>query len=289
MSNKLHNPKSHAPAVYIPCWLIQVPVKLLSHAAKLIYGRLSQWCNETGKVYRSSRQLSEEMGTSISSVEKYLKELKDCGLIGTFHPQAGGVNHFEFYDHDWMRAQINDNLSYKSNTPTPPYDLTVPPVKSYGTPPYDLTDINIKEIKEIKPVGEDPPHTQSKSKTPKELAEKKAVGCQEIKALFESRFCGLDVTIEELFESCREHYEQKSLWATRDKFLKWVKNEKLENYEKIEKKSSSDPSRPSVTDFQEYHAKVKGYEWVGEWIKNYQEGKDANQGRVQEDIKQARV
>ena len=181
MSNKLHNPKSHAPAVYIPCWLIQVPVKLLSHAAKLIYGRLSQWCNETGKVYRSSRQLSEEMGTSISSVEKYLKELKDCGLIGTFHPQAGGVNHFEFYDHDWMRAQINDNLSYKSNTPTPPYDLTVPPVKSYGTPPYDLTDINIKEIKEIKPVGEAPlTHSQNR-KPQKNWPKRKQWGAKRLK------------------------------------------------------------------------------------------------------------
>jgi len=40
------------------------------------------------------------------------------------------------------------------------------------------------------------------------------------------------VTIEQLFASCQEHYEQKNLWATKDKFLKWVKAEKLEGYSK---------------------------------------------------------
>ena len=147
MSKRLHNPKSHAPAVYIPCWLIQIPISLLSHGAKITYGRLSQWATESGRVYRSVPQLSQELGSSIGSVEKYLKELKDCGLIGTFHPQAGGVNHFEFYDHQWMHEPINEIFSYKQDKFNPPPDLTVPPVTSYGTPPPDLTDINIKEIK----------------------------------------------------------------------------------------------------------------------------------------------
>lgn len=152
-TTKLHNPKSHAPAVYIPCWLIQVSIKLLSHAAKMTYGRLTQWASENGTVYRSVPQLSQELGCSEGSIEKYLKELKDAGLIGTFHPQAGGVNHFEFYDHPWMHDKIKEQLVYKQEKITPPphlevppHDLTVPPPRSYGTPPPDLTDINIKEI-----------------------------------------------------------------------------------------------------------------------------------------------
>lgn len=165
MSKVLHNPKSHAPAVYIPCWLIQVPISLLSHAAKITYGRLSQWANESGIVYRSVPQLSQELGSSIGSIEKYLKELKDVGLIGTYHPQAGGVNHFEFYDHEWMHNPINEQLAYKQDSNNPPPDLTVPSVRSYGTPPPDLTDINIKEIKEIKEVIKERKKKHSRANT----------------------------------------------------------------------------------------------------------------------------
>lgn len=150
MRKKLHNPKSHAPAIYIPCWLSQVSVKLLSHGAKLIYGRLSQWCDETGQAYRSAPQLAEELGMCESSVKKYQKELRDVQLIGTFHPQAGGVNHFEFYDHPWMHEPINENLVYKNDKYDPVYDHTLPSVRSETTPVYDHTPINKKEIKENK-------------------------------------------------------------------------------------------------------------------------------------------
>lgn len=150
MTKRLHNPKSHAPAVYIPCWLIQIPVTLLSHGAKLVYGRLSQWCNETGHSHRSAPQLSQELGMCISSIKKFQKELRDVGLIGTYHPQVGGMNHFEFYDHPWMHEPINEHLSYKQDKFTPVYDHTLPRVSSYTTPVYDHTPINNKEIKEIK-------------------------------------------------------------------------------------------------------------------------------------------
>lgn len=143
-SRKLHNPKAHTPAIYIPCWLIQVNVKLISHGAKLLYGRLSQWANTKGKVFRAVHALAEELGVSVSAIERYLKELRDLNLIGTFQPQKGGINHFEFYEHEWMYIDINEHLSYKED---PPSDLTVPPVKCDGTPPSDLTAINIKKIK----------------------------------------------------------------------------------------------------------------------------------------------
>ncbi len=157
MQKILHNPKRHAPAIYIPNWMSQVPVKLLSHGARLVYGRLSQWADTQGKAFRSAKDLAEELGMCESSVEKYQKELRKIGLIDTFHPQAGGVNHFEFYDHPWMHIPIKEQLVYKQdkfNPPydhtvgtNPPYDHTVPPVSTYGTPPYDHTDINKKEIK----------------------------------------------------------------------------------------------------------------------------------------------
>lgn len=147
MQKRLHNPKSHAPAVYIPCWLIQVPKNLLSNAAKITYGRLSHWANEKGIVYRSAKQLAQELGTPERSVERHLNELREAGLIGTYHPQAGGVNHFEFYDHPWMHEPINENLVYKSNNDNPPSNMSEPPAKNGGTPPPKMADINNKEIK----------------------------------------------------------------------------------------------------------------------------------------------
>ncbi len=147
MSKRIHNPKSHAPAVYIPCWLIQVPIKLLSLGSKITYGRLSQWSNDKGIVYRSAKQLGEELGTSYRSIEEYIKELKKVELIGTYHPQAGGLNYFEFYDHPWMHEPINENLVYKPDNSDPPQNRVVPTTESCGTPPHDRVVINKKEIK----------------------------------------------------------------------------------------------------------------------------------------------
>lgn len=143
---KRHNPKANAPALYIPCWLSQVPTSLISNSAKMLYGRLAQWCDEKGDVYRSATQLALELGSTVRNIERYLKELRDLGLVGTFQPQAGGVNHFEFYDHEWMYEPLKEQLVYKNDTFNPPSNLSVPSVKSVGTPPSKVADINIKEI-----------------------------------------------------------------------------------------------------------------------------------------------
>ena len=146
-SKKLHNPKSHAPAVFIPCWLIQVPHKLLSFGAKLLYGRLAQWSNTNGDVFRSAPQLSKELGIGVRTIEKFIKELKDVELIETYHPQAGGQNHFRFFDHEWMHDKLVEELD-------PPHNHAVPPAQPCGTPPNNHADINIKEVKEIKDISE---------------------------------------------------------------------------------------------------------------------------------------
>ncbi len=146
---KTHNPKAHAPAVYIPCWLIQIPSSQLSHQGKLLYGRLAQWSSAKGTVHRSLPQLVEELGMSKSTIDRTLKELKEVGLIGTYQVESGGINHYKFYDHKWMHVPINKNLEYQSHlsphttsgvTPTP--DVTLPHTTS-GVP-------KIKEIKRNK-------------------------------------------------------------------------------------------------------------------------------------------
>jgi DNA-binding transcriptional ArsR family regulator len=145
-----YNPKSHAPSVYIPCWLIQIPTSLLSTNAKMLYGRLAQWSNEKGDVYRSAKQLSSELGTPQRTIERHLNELRDVGLIYTHQVEAGSQNHFIFLHHEWMDMPIHENLSYKSTDNDQPPKMAVPTAKNGGTPPPKMAVLNKKEIKEIK-------------------------------------------------------------------------------------------------------------------------------------------
>lgn len=149
MSTILHNPKSHAPAIYIPCWLSQVPTSELKLSSKVVYGRLAQWASSNGKAHRSASQLSKETGIPARTVESSIKELKEKGLIGSFQVKDGGHNHYEFYHHRWMNEPIVDELCYKSDSVTPPADFAVPPA-DFAVPSADFAVHKIKEIKEIK-------------------------------------------------------------------------------------------------------------------------------------------
>jgi hypothetical protein len=77
----------------------------------------------------------------------------------------------------------------------------------------------------------------SDTHTPKKLskakAEEAALNDEKINDLFKEKFSGYEITIDELFKQCQEHYEQKSLWTTKEKFKKWIKRERLENYDKV--------------------------------------------------------
>ena len=168
---KTYNPKAHSPAVYIPCWLIQIPASQLSHQAKLLYGRLAQWSSAKGTVHRSVKQLTEEVGMSMSGIERSLRELKDSGLIETYQIEAGGVNHYRFLEHNWMHEPINKNLEYQSSTErstpltekpetvislsattniTPPANVRVPPPSKVTVPPVKSDGHKIKRNINIK-------------------------------------------------------------------------------------------------------------------------------------------
>ncbi len=167
-SRKIHNPKSHAPAVYIPCWLIQVPHDELSHLAKMLYGRLAQWSNTKGYVSRSAPELSAEMGCHTRVIERGLKELRDVGLIETYQPQKGGVNSFIFLDHEFMYRPLKECLDYyEKYSPVDNLQRSVEPEsvdnfvsegkpydKNIGTPPTNLSVPHDKNVglkyKEIK-------------------------------------------------------------------------------------------------------------------------------------------
>lgn len=137
---KEHHPQNSNNAFHIPNWLSQVPSTLLSFGAKAVYARLSKWSGKNSKAYRSASQLAKELGSSERQIQRYTQELKEVGLIGTYHPQAGGVNHFEFYEHEWMYEKIVDELLYDSKTiSTDNHDTTNchTPLRQDDVPPYD--------------------------------------------------------------------------------------------------------------------------------------------------------
>jgi hypothetical protein len=50
--------------------------------------------------------------------------------------------------------------------------------------------------------------------------------------LFNQKFSGYDVKIEDLFKACQEHYEQKGLWVGSQRFNSWIKNERIDKHSK---------------------------------------------------------
>ena len=126
IKQKIHNPKSFAPAVYIPAWLSQVPSKELPYSCKLVYGRLAQWANAQGKAYRSAKNLSCELGIPQRTIEHSIDKLKKCCLIGSFQPYEGGKSHYQFYDHEWMYRPLDKNLCYESDNFSPSANIAEP-------------------------------------------------------------------------------------------------------------------------------------------------------------------
>jgi hypothetical protein len=137
-TRKVHNPKSHAPSVYIPCWLIQVPNEELSLQAKIVYGRLSQWANNAGLCKRSAPELAEEMGVASRTIKKYLHELREVGLIGTYQEEAGGKNSFEFYQHEWMDRPLVKALDF--------YEINFQHIKNEQIAPVDNSEKNTDPV-----------------------------------------------------------------------------------------------------------------------------------------------
>jgi hypothetical protein len=140
---KSYNPKSHAPSVYIPAWLLQIPSSKLSLQAKVLYGRLAQWSTTRATVHRTTKQLSEEIGVDQRVIERFLKELRDVSLIDTYQIKSGGPNHYRFLDHPWIHENLLPVYNYGEGTDE---NVGGVPTKTSGG-----TDENVgPKVKEIK-------------------------------------------------------------------------------------------------------------------------------------------
>lgn len=146
----------------------------------------------------------------------------------------------------------------------------------------DITELGNRFPKNVTPIPDTDPDTDPMSvgdssnpsthknlkKSKKEKTEEKTLKDADVIKTFEDKFLNYDITIEKLFKSCQEHYEQKNLWVTKDKFLKWILSERLDNYKKVNQKINTTPTKQ---DFENYKKCIVGYEWVGIWLQQQQQ------------------
>lgn len=66
------------PPLIIPGFIVKKPI---SHTAMVLYGLIFSLQREEGYAYASNAYYAEELGLSVASVKRYLKELTDARLI----------------------------------------------------------------------------------------------------------------------------------------------------------------------------------------------------------------
>jgi hypothetical protein len=209
--------------------------KNLAHEKHIHDGRV--WCYDTleslGEYfpYYSKRQLETIINNSVKEglVVKgnYNQTEYDRTCWYALNPKA--YFYFQHLLSKKNKKRIMDSISqiceieitdlwngfFRSVTPIPDTDPDTDPNTCVGDSEEPAAHTNLKKLK-------------------KDKAEEKALNCAEAQELFKSKFEGRTVTINQIFDDCKDHYEQKSLWATKDKFVKWLKREKPENYPQID-------------------------------------------------------
>lgn len=100
ITGKRFNPKGLFYGALVPNWLLKR--KELNGCAKLVYGRLYQYCNEDGLAYPKLETLADEIGFSVSGIKKAIAELESAGLIEVEdHFAAHDASDYFFLWHEW--------------------------------------------------------------------------------------------------------------------------------------------------------------------------------------------
>ena len=72
--------------------VIQAPVlysKQLNDSEKIIYGHISNLCNESGYCYATNQYLTELSGKSLAAIKRAIKKLTDLNFIEIHHLPKG--------------------------------------------------------------------------------------------------------------------------------------------------------------------------------------------------------
>lgn len=210
----------------IPRYIRHLPGITLSYLD--VYETIFQFWNKNKSCFLSEEALCERTGykrtqiyEALSFFEKHneLKRIKKSGKRYLIKPE---------------KAIITDCTEIIPTSGIPDCD-----VRTSGRTTSGGADHNIKKVnKEKECVGTSASHTQI-STLKKQKAETQALESHEANEIFKAKFEGRDITLEELFAQCQEHYDQKRLWATKSKFVKWLQNERPDNFAKSKKQTSA--------------------------------------------------
>jgi hypothetical protein len=221
----------------------------------VFYSDKSTYCKD-GWFYKSYEEWQEELFLTDRTLRTYFKDFEKSEFIEMRIAKVQGKRTPFFRPKmDMITKAIANLLSTELSEPEPQKpedDQNLPQTEKSSeldkdcpkrknlpdsqTEKFSVSNTIYTDEKDHMSVGgsNSPSHTNDslKPKTKKELAELSALNAPEIQEFFDTKFAGFDVTLEQLFADCQEYYAQKSLWATRKTFLKWVKTEKIENYKK---------------------------------------------------------
>lgn len=85
---------------FVPIWLLRRTE--ISKGAKLTYARLCRYAGKNGQCFPKQSTLAKELGCSTRTMSRYLRELRDCGLIESVRVGKRCSNRYFFLVHDWM-------------------------------------------------------------------------------------------------------------------------------------------------------------------------------------------
>lgn len=73
----------------------------ISNLSKIVWAKLVQYSGENGICYPSQKRLAKDTATSLKSIQRVIKELKDEGFIET--TQNEGVTYYHFIRHEILK------------------------------------------------------------------------------------------------------------------------------------------------------------------------------------------
>jgi hypothetical protein len=94
------NPYKIFNGSFIPDCISEIPDKELDSLSKLVLGRLQRYAGKNGLCTPKRATLAREVGTTVSTLDKKLKNLRDYGLIKTIQRGARRSNSYQFLWHE---------------------------------------------------------------------------------------------------------------------------------------------------------------------------------------------
>jgi len=119
-----YNPRGLFYGAMTPNWLLRRYE--LTGCAKLVFGRLCQYCNEEGRAFPSVDDLAAEVGFHPSAVKAAVKALTALGLIRVEqHRGDHRSNDYYFLWHEWIEAGTATPLRPAGASSMPPIGCQV--------------------------------------------------------------------------------------------------------------------------------------------------------------------